>query len=268
MNGFYGSVNGNIIGTLYFLMFQYAGFLYIRRLFPQKELVFRLLVGSVLGSVLLQWIPALFALFFDFSLTAHVAALIFIAVSLLLLYTLYHPVTTASSPALHKDCRQLFFENYAFLLLAGSTFVLFCVLLSTHTLLPQEDGLHVGQCTYGDLQMHLGIITSIADQQIFPPYYSISPRDRLCYPFLCDSISASIYLFGASLRYAYMLPMYFAFLQVLAGFYAIADTLLQDRAKSLTAWTLFFYNGGLGFMYFIDFSSEGGYRIRDIFTGY
>lgn len=54
MNGFYGSVNGNIIGTLYFLMFQYAGFLYIRRLFPQKELVFRLLVGSVLGSVLLQ----------------------------------------------------------------------------------------------------------------------------------------------------------------------------------------------------------------------
>ena len=171
MNGFYGSVNGNIIGTLYFLMFQYAGFLYIRRLFPQKELVFRLLVGSVLGSVLLQWIPALFALFFDFSLTAHVAALIFIAVSLLLLYTLYHPVTTASSPVLHKDCRQLFFENYAFLLLAGSTFVLFCVLLSTHTLLPQEDGLHVGQCTYGDLQMHLGIITSIADQQIFPPYY-------------------------------------------------------------------------------------------------
>ena len=82
MNGFYGSVNGNIIGTLYFLMFQYAGFLYIRRLFPQKELVFRLLVGSVLGSVLLQWIPALFAFFFDFSLTAHVAALIFIAVSL------------------------------------------------------------------------------------------------------------------------------------------------------------------------------------------
>lgn len=114
MNGFYGSVNGNIIGTLYFLMFQYAGFLYIRRLFPQKELVFRLLVGSVLGSVLLQWIPALFAFFFDFSLTAHVAALIFIAVSLLLLYTLYHPVTTASSPVLHKDCRQLFLKIMLF----------------------------------------------------------------------------------------------------------------------------------------------------------
>ena len=268
MNGFYGSVSGNIIGTLYFLLFQCAGVLYVRRLFPRKSFAFRLLLGSVLGSVLLQWVPALFAFFFGFSLTAHVAALIFVAASLLLLHILYHPALSVSSPVPHKDCRQLFRENYAFLLLAGITFVLFCILLSTHTILPREDGLHVGQCTYGDLQLHLGIITSLADQQTFPPYYSISPRNRLCYPFLCDSISSSIYLFGASLRYAYMLPMYFAFLQVLAGFYAIADILLRDRAKALAAWVLFFYNGGLGFLYFIDWSSEGGYRIRDIFTGY
>ena len=128
------------------------------------------------------------------------------------------------------------------------------------TILPKDDGLHVGQCTYGDLQMHLGIITSIANQQTFPPYYSISPWDKLCYPFLCDSISSSIYLFGASLRYAYMLPMYFAFFQVITGFYAIADVLFHDRAKSLAAWVLFFYNGGLGFVYFIDWSREGGYK--------
>ena len=65
MNGFYGSVNGNIIGTLYFLMFQCAGFLYIRRLFPQKELVFRLLVGSVLGSATMDSrIVCLFLRFF------------------------------------------------------------------------------------------------------------------------------------------------------------------------------------------------------------
>ena len=116
--------------------------------------------------------------------------------------------------------------------------------------------------------MHLGIITSIANQQTFPPYYSISPWDKLCYPFLCDSISSSIYLFGASLRYAYMLPMYFAFFQVITGFYAIADVLFHDRAKSLAAWVLFFYNGGLGFVYFIDWSREGGYKFSDIFTGY
>lgn len=268
MNGLYGSIVGNILGTLYFLLFQCAGFLYIKRIFPKKGFLFCLLTGSVFGSVLMQWIPALFAFFFGFSLTAHILALLFVMLCLGILYVFYHPVTSASSAVPQKDYRQLFRENYAFLLLAGVTFALFCILLSTHTLLPKEDGLHVGQCTYGDLQMHLGIITSIADQQIFPPYYSISPWDKLCYPFLCDSISSSIYLLGASLRYAYMLPMYFAFLQVILGFYAIADVLFHDRAKSLAAWVLFFYNGGLGFLYFIDWSREGGYKFSDIFTGF
>ena len=268
MNGLYGSVVGNILGTLYFLLFQCAGFLYINRIFSGKGRLFCLLSGSVAGSVLMQWIPALFAFFFGFSPMAHILALLFVMICLGILYVFYHPAASGAPSVPQKDYRPLFRENYVFLLLAGITFVLFCVLLSTHTILPKEDGLHVGQCTYGDLQMHLGIITSIADQQIFPPYYSISPWDKLCYPFLCDSISSSIYLAGASLRYAYMLPMYFAFLQVMLGFYAIADVLLHDRAKSLAAWVLFFYNGGLGFLYFIDWSREGGYKFSDIFTGY
>ena len=267
MNNFHGSVVGNIIGTLYFLLFQCAGFFYMKRLFSKKGLLFCLLTGSVFGSVLLQWLPALFAFFLDFSIVAHIAALILLIVGLLLLYIFYHPVKTDSSIFRTNFCRLLQ-NNFVFLLLAGITFLLFCILLSTHTILPKEDGLHVGQSTYGDLQMHLGIITSLTNQQIFPPNYSISPADKLCYPFLCDSISSSIYLFGASLRYAYMLPMYFAFLQVLAGFYAIANTILHDHTKSLTAWILFFYNGGLGFLYFIDWSREGGYQLSDIFTGY
>ena len=198
MNGFYGSAFGNILGTLYFLLFQCVGVLYIKRIFPKKGLLFHLLTGSVSGSVLLQWIPALFAFFFGFSMTAHIMALLFVVICLVLLYVFYHPAAAVSSTAPTKDYRQLLRRNYAFLLLAGGTFVLFCILLSTHTILPKDDGLHVGQCTYGDLQMHLGIITSIANQQTFPPYYSISPWDKLCYPFLCDSISSSIYLFGAS----------------------------------------------------------------------
>ena len=55
MNGFYGSAFGNILGTLYFLLFQCVGFLYIKRIFPKKGLLFHLLTGSVSGSVLLQW---------------------------------------------------------------------------------------------------------------------------------------------------------------------------------------------------------------------
>ena len=259
---------GNIIGTLYFLLFQCAGFFMVRRLFSRKGMLFCLLTGSVFGSVLLQWLPALFAFFFGFSLTAHILALLFAGICIGILYALHRPRKVMFSLALGKNSRGLLWENYAILLPAFVTFLLFCILLSTHTIFPKEDGLHVGQCTYGDLQMHLGIITSLAGQQTFPPFYSISPSDPLNYPFLCDSISSSVYLFGASLRYAYMLPMYFAFLQVMAGFYAIAHTLFHDRAKSLASWLLFFYNGGLGFVYFIDWSKDGGYKLSDIFTGF
>ena len=155
MNGFYGSALGNILGTLYFLLFQCVGFLYIKRIFPKKGLLFHLLTGSVSGSVLLQWIPALFAFFFGFSMTAHIMALLFVVICLVLLYVFYHPATAVSSTAPTKDYRQLLRRNYAFLLLAGGTFVLFCILLSTHTILPKDDGLHVGQCTYGDLSAEL-----------------------------------------------------------------------------------------------------------------
>ena len=45
MNGFYGSAFGNILGTLYFLLFQCVGVLYIKRIFPEKGLLFHLLTG-------------------------------------------------------------------------------------------------------------------------------------------------------------------------------------------------------------------------------
>lgn len=99
MNGFYGSAFGNILGTLYFLLFQCVGVLYIKRIFPEKGLLFHLLTGSVSGSVLLQWIPALFAFFFGFSMTAHIMALLFVVICLVLLYVFYHPATAVSSTA-------------------------------------------------------------------------------------------------------------------------------------------------------------------------
>lgn len=106
MNGFYGSAFGNILGTLYFLLFQCVGFLYIKRIFPEKGLLFHLLTGSVSGSVLLQWIPALFAFFFGFSMTAHIMALLFVVICLVLLYVFYHPATAVSSTAPTKDYRS------------------------------------------------------------------------------------------------------------------------------------------------------------------
>ena len=77
------------------------------------------------------------------------------------------------------------------------TFCYFAYCLMTHTIPAADNGsFHTGQSTYGDMNMHLGFITSIANQKRFPPEYSIYPGVRLAYPFLCDSISSSLYIWG------------------------------------------------------------------------
>jgi len=267
MNTIYGSMAGNLLGTAYFLFFQISGVLLAQFLLKKKNAATILLFGSVSGSVLMQWLPALYAFIFDFTITAHILALASCTAVIALLRALRLP--HAAFPAVpcvrqSKIPRQ----HLPFLILCTATFVLFAIMLSTHTLLPKEDGFHTGQCTYGDMNMHLGFITSLARQGAFPPDYSIAPGNKLCYPFLCDSISASIYLFGASLRYAYTLPMFFAILQVFAGFYLFACSWLKKAAKACLAWFLFFYNGGLAFVYFIDWSEDRIYTLSSIFTEY
>ena len=59
-----GSVGGNVLGTLYFVYFQIAGILVMTRLLKKEGTLTKFLLGSVLGSVLLQWLPVLFAFVF------------------------------------------------------------------------------------------------------------------------------------------------------------------------------------------------------------
>lgn len=267
MTSIWGSLMGNLIGTLYFLFFQITGLVLTCFFLRNKSIVTRLLAGSVLGSALLQWLPALFAFIFNFSITAHILAALFCGILIVILFILNCPHCTFVLPS--ANSLKIFLKkHFVFFALFLLTFIVFCLMLSSHTLVVREDGLHTGQCTYGDMNMHLGFITSIARQQTFPPYYSISPGDKLCYPFLCDSISSSIYIWGASLRYAFMLPMFFAIAQVMTGFYCIAYTWLQNTKKASLAWFFFFYNGGLGFVYFLDWSRERTYYFKNIFTEY
>ena len=262
-----GSLPGNLTGTVLFLYFQGCGMLFTGFLLRKKDLVTRLLCGSVLGSVLLMWVPALFSFIFGFSRLSHILAA---GLCTLILFLL--DLFKLESAPYHLPSRDQFLsflkKHRVFLILCGITFVLFAYMLSTHTLLSKGDGLHTGQCSYGDINFHLGVITGISVQQTFPPEYTISPGHRLCYPFLCDSISSSLYTFGASLRYAYMFPMYFAILHVMTGFYCFAYTWLKKVSKACLAWFLFFYNGGLGFLYFLDWTDNKTYFFQNIFTEY
>ncbi len=77
----FGTLSGNIMGIGYFLLFQILGILLSFMFFKKENLPgvkngFILLMGSVLGSFSLQWLPVIYAFLFDFTVTAHILALI------------------------------------------------------------------------------------------------------------------------------------------------------------------------------------------------
>lgn len=260
----FGSTIGNILGTLYFIYFQLAGIFIMARMLKKEGPLTKLLLGSVTGSLMLQWLPIIFAFLFDFTMLGHTLALF----AALPAYVLAIRDRAGVLKLFKEAMAGIRYHGCFFLLLAG-TMVLWIYLLHTHTLPMDATGaLLAGQCTYGDMNIHLGFITSIANQGTFPPDYSLFPGARLSYPFLSDSISSSIYLMGASLRYAYILPMLVAFPQVIGGVYLLAMTLFRSRTKALFTYVLYFFNGGLGFFYFIDWAREREFNLENIFTGF
>ncbi len=260
-----GSIFGNIIGTVYFLVFQCAGFVLAGLFLRKDHPVARFVIGSTIGSLLLQWLPILYALLLDFTVEAHVAALVTLA-PIIYMGLRRREILNADLATVK---RESFLRHRFILILAAVTFVFWVCLLLTHTIQPAADGsFHTGQSCYGDMNMHLGFITGIAVQQTFPPMYSIFPGLRLAYPFLSDSISSSIYVMGASLRYAYILPMLAAFLQVMGMIYLLAYEILRSRSKAVLAWALFLFNGGFGFSYFLDYTKTAEYNFKSIFTGF
>lgn len=262
-----GSVTGNIIATIYFLIFQFAGILLAHKFLKKENVFARIILGSTTGSVLFQWIPILLSFIFKFSITAHVLALIPLAI--IIGICIKDLVKNKEAIFDKKQFSASIKEHLGFCIFFIITFIGWIYLLDTHTIKAFPDGsLHSGQSTYGDMNMHLGFITSIAMQQNMPAEYSIFPGTKLAYPFLSDSISSSLYVLGASLKYAYILPMYAAFLQVAGAVYLLAYTVLRSKIKAILAWCLYFFNGGLGLIYFFGLDEEYPYKFSDIFTGF
>ena len=185
-----------MLGVLWFLLWQSAGEAISRRIFPEKRLAVRLWLGSVMGTLLSMWVPVPFAFLWGFGTTAHLcAAAIGLAAQVLWIYPKRERAVCAEDRMIDRPLPYLFVP---FMVLA-------VVLILSHTLRNVDGALYTGQCTYGDMAMHLSFITSIAEQQTFPPEYNLLPGTQICYPFLCDSVSSSLYLLGTPLRWAYMI---------------------------------------------------------------
>ena len=259
-----GNFLGGAVALLYFLMFQLCGVTLAACFLNKERRYTQMILGSAAGSVLLMWLPSLWAFLFSFSITAHVLALI----SLLMLTV--GAVFLKRPKLLPNDFpgkRKAFYRAERTLLLPLGLWLLF-VFLVLHSFRYQNGEIWSSQCTYGDMSMHLGFITSIAEQKTFPPMYSILPGVKLSYPFLSDSISSSLYLLGAPLRFAYVLPMLFAGAQVFFGAHLFWQRWLRDKAKTALAEILFFLNGGFGFAYFFPNLQNGTDNFTRIFTSF
>lgn len=252
-----GSVPGDVLAAGYLLVFQLCGLAAAALLLPFLRQGPRLLLGSVFGSVMLHWLPVLYAFGLGFGVAAHVlAGLTALALGgVCLALGKKQGRTGFSLSALPRD---------KLLLLPLALWLLFCFLV-WHGFRWQDGRIFSSQATYGDMSMHLAFLTSIAEQGSFPPQYSLLPGHLLAYPFLGDSISSSLYLLGAHLQWAYLLPMWVAGAQVFFGFRFLAGELLGDRRQAALAVLLFFCNGGLGFVYFL---GGGRGNFTRIFTAF
>ena len=243
-----------MIAVLFTVLFAISGTLISEIVFHNHKFANRILLGLAIGLLMLTWLPSLFALLVGFTITAQI-----LSAAVALLGAVGCAIILVSGKNKGKAASYRIGRDWTVLLLAIPILILCLALLNTHILHRAEDGsIWVGQVTYGDLAMHLGFITSIAEQTTFPPQYSIFPGHALNYPFLCETSGASLYQLGASIRQAYIISAFYAFVLVVFGVYMFFEQWLKRRSRAVFATILFFFGSGFGFFYFFDLSKSGG----------
>ena len=253
-----------MVAALLLAVYILAGLAIVRFMLPGHRPLVRIWLGASLGLLLFMWLPALMAFFMRFTLAAQFASLAPLSALVFAAWLLRDKRKKANWDETET---KLLIPLGSLLLLFGA---LSTYLQYTHVLREAADGsLHVGQSTYGDLMMHLSFITSFKDAA-FPPTYAMLKGELLCYPFLADSLSTSLYLGGMTLRMAVILPGVLMMLLLYMGFFLLADRFSGGGKTAILAFLLFFLNGGLGFIYTLDLS--GGEKLfeslREIMTGF
>ena len=152
----HGDFLGGAAALLYFLAFQVCGVLLAACFFKNERRWVQAVLGSAAGSVLLMWLPALWAFAFGFSRAAHLLAL-----ALLLLLTALALWRRRPALRVPKKTAAAFFRTERALLVPALLWLVFAGLL-LHSFRYQDGEIWSSQCTYGDMSMHLGFITSIA----------------------------------------------------------------------------------------------------------
>ena len=251
------------MSVLYLLLYLLAGLFCVRCLLPSRRPTVRVWLGLCAGVFLLMWLPSLCAFFLRFSRAAHYMALAPLAAVCGLSFLLRDRRDAARWDETETKTAWML----ALVVLPLTAFSAY--LQITHNLQPLSGGLYVGQSTYGDLPLHASIITGLQDA-VYPPDYTVMAGELLCYPFLTDALSASLYLFGMNLQAAMNVPGILMSGLVYAGFLLLARGLTKSKAAPVLAVLFFFIGGGLGFLlYDFDMAGSGWQEaLANIMRGY
>lgn len=250
-------------GFFVFFLYLFAGYYLARVVLWDKSPLLRAWLGLSFGMALLMWLPVLAAFFVKFTLVAQYIALAVLVLIVLcaLWWERKHP---RKVQALTEADRGMVWALVCFAL---PLTLLSAYLQHTHTLRDVDGALHVGQSTYGDMAMHLSLITSLRGASL-PTEYNFLPGALLGYPFLTDAMGTSLYLLGMDLRLTIIIPGVVMSGLVYCGFLLLAREMTGKTSAAVIAGILLFFNGGLGFFYDFDLYRGNYYQIEEIFTGY
>lgn len=248
-------------GILFLIAFLICGILIADQLFQKKSGLIRLWLGLSIGFMLMMWLPMLYAFPLNFTRTANLLGLLTAAIPAGIFA--WRGRKRLRIPA--HFCGDLNWKLLLALLLPFA--ILSAYLQYTHILRNVDGALHVGQSTYGDLCLHLGIATSLRGAS-FPPDYSILPGALLGYPFLSDSMITSMLLFGGDLRLSFVITGTLMMILVYTGFIIFTWELTHKKAAVVLSFLFMFLNGGLGFLYTFDGVFKDPTMLKNVFSGF
>ncbi len=151
----------------------------------------------------------------------------------------YRPATQPSAQPLSKK------ETTAWILVTSISIIVLGQLFFTHMLFQKGGQYYSGGSTWGDLALHLSLITRFANETHFTWDLPIMYGAKLSYPFLLDFLSGMLYRWGISLQFAVLIPGLLLGLSVVQLLFFTVFRMFKNAVAASFTPLLFLVNGGI-----------------------
>jgi hypothetical protein len=173
----------------------------------------------------------------------------------------------AQRPSL-RLLRSLWQPHYAgLLILLALATVVFRLLIPTRMFEERVDGLYSGGDSFYDMPFHVALSNSFLHGQNFPSIYTSLPAETLLYPFMPDFLTAVVMSLGVGIWAALVMTAFPLALATTALFYSVAWRVARSQIAAFVSAVLFFFGGGLGFLYFYGDLQTSGESLSQFWSG-